>query len=69
MLTVGKQRQESTVGNVTTVWKAKKERNNKPPKKLYVPQFLSSVQKMESVENSEISECAIVLNHHYFYLV
>ena len=23
----------------------KKERNNKPPKKLYVPQFLSSFQK------------------------
>lgn len=48
----------------------KKERNNKPPKKLYVPQFLSSFQKKWNLlEIGKISECAIVLNHHYFYLV
>lgn len=31
----------------------KKERDRKPPKKLYVPQFLSSAQKMESIGNRQ----------------
>jgi len=45
MLTVGKQRQESKVGNITTVWNAKRG-DSKFPKKLYIPQFLSPFQKI-----------------------
>jgi len=37
LLTGGKQRQESTVGNVTSK-EGKKERASKPLEKLYVPQ-------------------------------
>jgi len=52
MLTVGKQRQESTVGNVVTVW-MEKRRDSQFPKKLYVPKFLSPFQKMESIGNGQ----------------
>jgi hypothetical protein len=69
MLTVGKQRQESTVGNVTTVWKAKRREITNLLRSYTFLSFSPHFKKWNLLEIGKISECAIVLNHHYFYLV